>query len=484
MVLWSACTAGIVAAALAADSTALRGGTVVNPDGSKLENATVVMENGRITAVGADVQIPADAIVTEAAGKVLFPGMILAHTQIGLDVPNENVPVAPFVNVYDAIEPNSMEWEECLRGGIATVHVVQSNNVVIGGLSRVVKPVGDMVEVMTVRPDYALKLSMTPRSGFNRMTQMAELRRAFEELKQHVADVAERRYEEEQKKKDLKVLVPPDEASKEGMQYVTIDDLDSRWRTLWRASKGEIPLFVHCDRASDVLRGIEWLKEMKLLDKSVFVVGTEAFKVVNELKAAGRPVVLSGVLVHKEPDPKTGKDVETFVPKVFADAGVPFVLQPNGFGFTADGQLWYQAARCVREGVPREAALKAITQSAADAIGMGDVLGSITAGKWGNVAVLSGDPLAQSTVVERLFIEGKPVYDRTTDRRLKELISGEPSPTAGPKAQETTTPPTPPTNAEGSEPAKPQDGAPAKPEGNKPEGGGGGGAHGNGPKGR
>lgn len=444
-------TLALGAAALAGESTAIRGAAVVNPDGSRIENAIVVIENGRVSAVGVDAAIPADALVIEAAGKVLFPGMILAHTQIGLDVTNENLPVTPFVNVYDSIEPNSMEWEECLRGGIATIHAIQGNNAVIGGLSRIVKPIGDMVEPMTVRADYALKISITPRSGFNRMTQMAELRRAFEDLKQHVADVAERRYEEEQKKKEEKVLVVPEEASKEGMSHVTIDDLELRWRTLWRVSKGEIPLFVHCDRAMDVVRGIDWLKEMKLLEKSAFVVGTEAFKVVNELKAAGRPVILSGFLVHKEWDPKTGKDVETFVPKVFADAGVPFVLQPNGFGFTADGQLWYQAARCVREGVARDVALKAITQNAADAIGMGDVLGSIAAGRWGNVAILSGDPLAQPTYVEKLLIEGKLVYDRANDRRLKELISGQelrlPEPGAEPKSEtpksETPQPPAP-----------------------------------------
>ena len=104
MILPLAHVASFTFALAAADSTAVRGAAVVNPDGSRLENAIVVAENGRITAVGPDVPIPADAIVIEAAGKVLFPGMILAHTQIGLDVSNENTPVAPFVNVYDAIE--------------------------------------------------------------------------------------------------------------------------------------------------------------------------------------------------------------------------------------------------------------------------------------------------------------------------------------------------------------------------------------------
>jgi len=278
-----------------------------------------------------------------------------------------------------------------------------------------------------------MKLSISPRAGFNRMTQMAELRRAFADLEQHLKDVAEKRYEEEQTKKGEKVLIPPDEAQKEGAKLVRAEDVESRFRNLWRASKGEIPLFVHCDRAMDVERGIAFLKELKLLEKAVFVVGPEAWKVVDSLKAAGRPVVLSPILVHKEPDPATNKDRETFVPKVFADAGVPFVLQPAGFGFTADGQLWYQAARCVREGVSREAALAAVTQNAANAIGMGEALGSLAVGKWGNLAVLSGDPLVQTTVVEKLYIEGKPAYDRATDRRVKELTTGQPQPVTEPK---------------------------------------------------
>ncbi len=427
MVLSSLLVAGLLAAASSiGDAAAVRGGTIVNPDGSRVEKGVVVIQGGKITAVGGpETPIPADATVYEADGKVVFPGMILAHTQVGLDIPNENMPVAPFVNVYDSIEPNSAEYEECLRTGITTVHAIQGNNTVIGGLSRVIRPLGDMVEYMTVRPDYAMKISITPRSGFNRMTQMAELRRAFADLKAHVEAVAERRYEEEQKKKEEKVLVVPDEAVKLGMEKVTIDDLDARWRTLWRASKGEVPLFVHCDRAMDVANGIAWLREAKLLEKAVFVVGTEAYKSVGALKQAGRPVILSGTLVHKDVDLLTGKETEIFVPKVFADAGVHFVLQPNGFAFNADGLLWYQAARCVREGIARDVAFNAVTQWAAEAIGMGDTLGSISTGKWGNVVIFSGDPLDQATVVEKLLLEGRLAYDRSTDRRLKELSTGQ-----------------------------------------------------------
>lgn len=427
----SSLLAALAAACAPGDAVAVRGGTIVNPDGSRIENGVVVIASGRITAVGGpDTAIPGDATVHEADGKVVFPGMILAHTQIGLDVANENMPVVPFVNVYDSIEPNSAEYEECLRSGISTVHVIQGDNTVIGGLSRIVRPLGDMVEYMTVRADYALKLSIAPRSGFNRMTQMAELRRAFDDLAAHVETVAERRYEEEQKKKGEKVLVLPDEAAKQGMELVTIDDLEARWRTLWRASKGQVPLFVNCDTAADVTHGLEFLREKKLLEQAVFVVGTEAFKVAGALKQAKRPVVLSGQLVHRERDPLTGKEKETFVPKVFADAGVPFALQTEGFGAHPGGQLWYQAARCVREGVARDVALQAVTQHAAQAIGMEGDLGSLAPGKWGNLALLSGEPLEQSTVVEKLLIEGQLVYDRATDRRLKELATGEDAPSA------------------------------------------------------
>ncbi len=111
---------------------------------------------------------------------------------------------------------------------------------------------------MTVRPAAGIKLSITPKRSLNRMTQMATMRKAFEDLERHVQDVAEQRYEREQKKNDEKVRIPPDEAAREGRSLVRLKDLDAKWQTLYRLRNGELPIFLYCDRACDVVRGIEF----------------------------------------------------------------------------------------------------------------------------------------------------------------------------------------------------------------------------------
>jgi imidazolonepropionase-like amidohydrolase len=374
--------------------------------------------------VGSEAEIPFDAEVIDAEGKVVFPGMVLAHTSDGLDRANENVPVTPYVDVYDAIDPHAWAFEQALRHGITTLHVMPGNNCVISGTSRIVEPRGMMVDDMTVRPEVGIKISITPKTGFNRMTQMATLRKAFEDLEEHVREVAEKRYEEEQEKQGEKVLVPPDEAAEEGRSLVRLEDLDRKWQTLYRVSRGEVPVWLHCDTAADVLRGIEWLEERELLEHCVFVLGTETYKVVDAIAKTGRPVVLSENLVHVEKDPLTGEETETFVPGVFAKAGIVFALQTWN-GSMGEGLLWYQAARLVREGVARETALKAVTQWPADILGLGGEVGAVEVGRRGDLLILSGDPLDQATVVEQVLLDGQVAYERSKDRRLEELLRGE-----------------------------------------------------------
>lgn len=417
--------ASLLSGQLAANETlAVRGGTLLQSDGTAVENATLVIEDGVVRGVGQGLEIPFDATVIEAEGKVLFPGMVMAHTSRGIDASNESVPVTPYVDVYDSIDPSDAFYEDSLRAGVTTLHIIQGDNTVIAGMSRVVRPVGMTVEDMTVRPDVGLKIAIGPRRNYNHMTQMEELRRAFVDLDAHVMEMAEKKYEDDQKAADKKILLPPDEAAQEGLKTLTVDDLDQRWQNLYRLSKGELMLFLACEQASDVLRGIEFATSKGLMEKVVFVLGTETFKVTSEIKATGRPVILSGELEHRERDPLTREETITFVPKVFADAGIPFALQTS-FGSMGEQYLWYQASRLVRAGIDRAVALGAITQTAADVCGVGELLGSLKEGKLGNLVILSGDPLAQSTVIEQVVIEGKLVYERAKDRRLKELLSGE-----------------------------------------------------------
>ncbi|MGI9013204.1 MAG: amidohydrolase family protein [Phycisphaerales bacterium] len=419
--------AGATLAAEPPEKIALTGGRIVPVVGEEIEKGTIVIERGRIVAIGADVEIPYDATEIDVTGRVLMPGMIDVHTARGMDIQNENVPVAPFLDVYDAIDPSQTFFEDALRMGVTSVHVMPGNNTVIGGVSRVVRPIGLTISEMTVQPGVGLKLSATPRNGFDRMQQLAVLREAFLELDDYLGLLAETRYEEEQKKADKKVDVMPDEARKRGRELVRDEDLDDKHANLVRLRRGDLAAWIYVGAPTDVAPAIDIAQAQELKDHSVLVLGPETFRAVNELARFDRPVVLDENLTWRERDPITGELEEIFIPSRIYDAGLTFALQSNPGASMAEGYLNYQAAMCVRNGIPRQTALEAITLTPANMLGLSDRLGSLEVGKTANIVVMSGDPLDFSTWVEQVYIDGILAYDRSKDRRLAKLVALEES---------------------------------------------------------
>lgn len=420
-----------------AQVVAVRGGKVITGEGDELDDGVVLIRDGRIAAVGsrAGVQVPYDATVIDATGKVVFPGFVLAHTSAGMDRPNESLPLTPFLDVADAIDPGSLAYEEALRDGITSLNVMQGHDTLIGGLGRVVRPMGLTQDEMTVRAASSLKLSVGGKRGWDRIRERARLREAFAGLQDHLDVVAERRYEEEEKAAGRTGDVAPEVAREKGRALVRPEDLDDANRNLWLLTQGQLDATIYCAAARDVDYAVAMALEMGFLERTTFVLGGDAWRAAAVLEEAGRPVVVDG-LVHREVDPVTGDERETFVPRVLVEAGLEPALLVDPDASFAERFLWYQAARCVREGLSREAALKAITLWPARAIGLGDRVGSIVAGKDANLLLLSGDPLSARSHVEGVLLEGRLVYERDKDHRLRRLVTGEePSPSA-PQAQD------------------------------------------------
>ena len=430
---------GVAVTALAGppDKVALTGGRIIPVVGEPIAEGTVLIEHGKIAAVGADVEVPYDARVFDVTGKVIFPGMVHVHTWQGMDIPNENRPVTPHLDAYDAIDPSRLFFEDCLRLGITAVHVIPANNTVIGGLGRVVRPIGMTVSEMTIAEGSFLKISITPRRGHDRMLQMAMLREAFLELDDYLAKLAEKRYEEKLKEDEQEIEVGPAEARKRGRELIRAEDVDDQHRNLLRLRGGQVrvadeegptlfkPLgaFVHCNNAMDVAPAVRLAKDNGFFDRIVLVVGGECYKAVEQLKQAARPIVLPPQLLYRETSPLTGEVRETFVPKKFFYAELEFALVPGPDDSYAERMLTYQAARCVRHGIPRDVALRAITLTPAKMLGLQDRLGSIEPGKDAHLVVFSGDPLDFDSVVETVFIDGIPAYEREKDVRLQRLLS-------------------------------------------------------------
>ncbi len=410
------------AAAEPPDRLALTGARIIPVVGDEIASGTVLIEHGRITAVGEDVELPFDAMEIDLTGKTVFPGMIHPHSPDGLDIANETLPVAPFLDVYDAIDPSRSFFENSLRDGVTTVHVMQGNNTVIGGVSRVVRPIGLSVDEMTVAGDVALKLATSPRRGYGRMRQMAELREAFRGLEDERERLPERVYEQYMQEQGEEVLVGPEEARERGRSLVRDEDWPDRYRNLMRLVRGDLGGWIHAGAAMDVEPAIEIAREQGFLDQAVFVLGPTSYKALRPLRLADRPVILPGNLYHRERDPMTGELEEVFLPLEMHRAGIEFSLVPAGGSSMAERYLNYLAAVCVREGLPRQAALEAITINPARAIGLADRLGSIEEGKIANLVVFSGDPLDFDSWVEHVFVDGIHAYDRSTDPRLEELL--------------------------------------------------------------
>lgn len=413
----------ILAAPLQADGKlAIKGARVVTLKGDVIENGVVLVEDGRIAGVGgAELEVPWDAEVIDASGKVVFPGLVLAHTSESLDRANENVPVTPFLSVLDALDPMSNFYEGAIRAGITTIHVIPGNETVIGGKGMVVKPEGLSVEAMMVKPLSGMKIAVGPKRGTNRMGQLAELRRTFAELRAHIQDEAEKKVIDRiENGKDVEE--PKEGETLDPFQVLTRDDLDVKRRDLFDLIQGKMSVFLSCDKAMDVAPAIALAESEGFLAGTVLVIEAECHKAADLIQEKGLSVILPANMVYRERDPLTGEESEVFLPTFFQEKGIPyaFTVASNSNSMIQQSML-LQAANAVRMGAKREDALAAITTMPAKMLGLDGRVGSIEVGKDANLLILSGDPLDSQTWVEEVILEGRRSYSKAGDARLQKL---------------------------------------------------------------
>ncbi|MSR61854.1 MAG: hypothetical protein EXS08_05360 [Planctomycetes bacterium] len=426
----------------------IEAGRIMTQAGPDIENGRILIEGGRITAIGtqAEVEKPWDALVLGGPKLVAFPGFVEAHTSQGMDRPNENIDVAPFLDIRDSIDPVAYFFEDCLRYGVTTINVQQGGNCVVGGRGMIVRPVGMTVEEMTVRPLFGMKLSTRPKSGKSRATQMQALRFAFDDLRTYLEDLVEKEKDEQGYAKREALFQGRDlEAEKaegralanatwklEGLELIPRGALDERYAPLVELLEGRYTAFIHCNDPLDVDHALELARKHGLLAKTVLVLEDDCWKAAELIAEAGVPAVLEGSLTHVERDPITGVEKETFVPGVLHAKGVRFALSSEDPNTRAPA---YQAALAVGGGLDRQTALDAVTKVPAEILGLGNEVGSLEKGKLANVLLFSGDPLSITAWVEHVVIEGKPVYERAKDLRNKHLLEGVQPPNTAPPSK-------------------------------------------------
>jgi imidazolonepropionase-like amidohydrolase len=400
-----------------AGKVALVGGTVHTVSGPTLEKATVLVDAGRIVAVGAGVAVPADATVIDCAGKHVYPGFIAANTQLGLievstiegaNDTQETGEVNPDIRAEVMFNPDSDLLPVTRLNGVTSALVVPGGGA-IHGTSALMHLDGWTPEDMTLQAPVALHVSwpaMRPARGF--FVQLPD----DEQIKARDAAIAAIR----NTFNDARGYETARAA--EALKGVPRHDGDVKWDAMRRVVRGELPVFFHADAASQLRAILRFVDEQKLAHV-VIVGGRDAWMLADELKARDIAVIVGGTLANptRRYEPY---DAAFTAPARLAAAGVRFCIADQGGGFAVANtrNLPHHAGMAAGFGLDRAEALKSVTLYPAQILGVADRLGSIEPGKIADLQVTNGDPLEDATQCERVMIGGRMIPMESRQTRL------------------------------------------------------------------
>jgi imidazolonepropionase-like amidohydrolase len=403
---------------------AITNGRVMTITHGTMEPGTVLVEGGRIFAVGESVTIPEDAERYDAEGKVVMPGLIDAHCHVGLwpegvgwehsDGNEMTDPITPHLRALDALHPEDPAFKELVAAGVTTVLTGPGSGNLIGGQWVCVKTAPKpSVEQMVLLEPAGMKMALgeNPKRVYGeqkkapstRMGNAAALRAALVDA-QNYLDQWER-YETVLAAYQAKV-----EAGDKEVEAPKVQERDLKLEALGKVLRREMKARVHAHRADDMLTAIRIAEEFDL--DLTLEHATEGYKIADTLAAKGIPVTAGPILFSrlkfelKEMTPKN--------PGLMAKKGVKVAIQTDEM--SAVKYLAINAALAVREGMDEEEALRAITIHPAEIIGVDHRVGSLEIGKDADIVVLSGHPLDYRTVTELVLIDGAVAYRRDGDR--------------------------------------------------------------------
>ena len=375
------------------DTIAITGATLHPITGPDIERGTLLMQDGHIVGLGADVEIPGGARILPADGKHVWPGMVALDTSLGVyeisavrstDDRRELGGNQPDVRASAAINAETAHIPVSRAAGITRAQTVPSGGGPLRGQSCVIQLAGDTWEELLFVDRDMLHMNF-PRTGNNAEDKQKEppeveaLRTMFAEAREHA-----RLEEGADEMGSLRPL------------------FDSRLAALTPYVKGEKRVAVHVDNAQSILFAIRFIEEQEL--DAVLVGVSEGWKVADRIAAAGLEVVIGPVLAlpRSRFDPYDSAYANA---AVLHRAGVPFSFRTADVDNTRN--LAHHAAMAAAFGLPREEALRGVTFYPARVLGIEDQVGSLAAGKLADVIVTDGDLLEITTNVEYVFIAGQ-----------------------------------------------------------------------------
>lgn len=378
----------------------IKNGTVYTMEGPVLTECDILIENGKIKAVGANLRANCEAL--PADGMTVLPGLVDAHSHIGMwengmgeegADGNEAVhPSSPSLRAIDGINPCDGYFREAREGGVTTAVTGPGSANVIGGQFCAVKTAGDRIDDMIVKAPCALKVAFgeNPKRVYKEQKKSPSTRMATAGILRKELTRAQ-----EYLRKQAQGMLDPSKAPER--------DLDLEVLAL--ALKGELLVKAHAHRADDILTAIRIAKEFGLRLSVEHC--TEGHRIAPYLKEAGVRVVLGPLATERC---KIELREQTLAaPGILERHGVEFAICTD-HPVVMEQYLLLSAALAVREGLSEEAALRSVTISAARAAGIEGRVGSIAPGKDADLVVFPGHPLDIRNKPQYVLIDGKIVY--------------------------------------------------------------------------
>jgi imidazolonepropionase-like amidohydrolase len=384
-----------------AQTIAITGGTVYPVSGPKIEQATVLIRDGKIAAVGANVTVPTDATRIDATGKWVTPGFIDGGGQMGLveisavegtrDGSVQGDTIAAAFNIAEGINPASQLIAVTRIEGITTTLASPSGHLV-SGQSVLIDLDGATIETMLVKSPVGIVIDLSEgakdEGGGTRAGVAQRLRGLFRDALDY-----------ERRKGDF---------SRAQMQSLSASAADLE--ALLPVLHGQLALIAIANRRSDIETALRLAREFKL--RLVLAGAQEAWEIAGAIAAAGVPVLVEPLDNIPSYD-ALGVRYENAA--ALSRAGVKVVLLENDTHNARN--LRQQAGNAVSYGLTWDQALRAVTLSPAEVFGVADRYGSLEAGKVANVVVWTGDPFEFSTGVDAVIIRGRqiPLRSRQTE---------------------------------------------------------------------
>lgn len=387
------------------------GATLIVIDGPDIANGAIVLQDGRISAVGdaASIVIPEGAIVIDATGKTIMPGLVDTHSHIGgPGGADSSSPIQPDVRVMDAINPMEPGFRRAAAGGVTTMNIMPGSGHLLSGQTIYVKNRGGKVveDIQIYDADGGRMWGVKMANGTNSIRNPP-----FPGTRGKSAALVRAKYVAAQEYRD-KIIAADGDPEK-------MPKRDLGLEALVEVLDGKRIVHHHTHRADDIMTVIRLSQEFGF--RVVLHHTSEGWKVADEIAAAGVPV--SAIIVDSPGGKLEAMEMSFETGKMLEDAGANVAFHTDDM--ITDSRLFFRsAALATRAGMSRDAALRALTLSGAEMLDLDDRVGSLTAGKDADILILSGDPLSVYTKVLETWVEGIKVFDYSDEDDYLYAVGG------------------------------------------------------------